>query len=275
MQIRQKSLKALIQIIIMILPIAHAQTDGELALQQAVEAREAGEFDTARSALDEAEALGLAPVRVGLERARLGVVEGDTQRALSVLEQLARSGFAGVSVVTGDPVLGKLAGHERYEKLVAEMSAAAYPCEHDAAFRAFDFWAGEWDVHLANGALAGSNVIEIEQRGCVLVERWQSALGGTGMSVNYLDKATGEWVQVWNDGGGNQINIRGGMTDDGMLLVGTIHTVASGTTAPFRGLWTPLSDGRVRQFFEQSGDDGKTWTPWFDGYYSRKSTGEE
>jgi hypothetical protein len=92
------------------------------------------------------------------------------------------------------------------------------------------------------------------------------------MSINYLDKTTGEWVQVWNAGGGSQIHIRGGMTDDGMLLVGTLHDVASGTTTPFRGLWTPLPDGRVRQFFEQSNDDGKTWQPWFEGFYSRKST---
>ena len=66
-----------------------------------------------------------------------------------------------------------------------------------------------------------------------------------------------------------QINIRGGLTDEGMLLVGHIHNVANGKTAPFRGLWTPLEDGRVRQFFEQSNDGGKTWQTWFDGYYTR------
>ena len=81
--------------------------------------------------------------------------------------------------------------------------------------------------------------------------------------------AVGEWVQIWNDASGGQINIRGGMTDDGMLLSGTIHTVADGTTMPFRGLWTPLPDGRVRQFFEQSSDDGVTWAPWFEGFYTR------
>ena len=40
------------------------------------------------------------------------------------------------------------------------------------------------------------------------------------MSINYLDKVSGEWVQVWNDASGSQINIRGGMTEEGMLLVG-------------------------------------------------------
>lgn len=145
-----------------------------------------------------------------------------------------------------------------------------FPCEQDPRFGEFDFWVGAWDVHVADGSFAGSNVIERAQRGCVLIENWSSAGGGGGMSVNYLDKVSGKWVQIWNDAGGSQINIRGGLTDEGMLLVGTIHYVASGQTLPFRGLWTPLPDGRVRQFFEQSADDGETWSPWFEGFYSRK-----
>jgi hypothetical protein len=146
-----------------------------------------------------------------------------------------------------------------------------FPCEQDSAFAAFDFWVGTWDVHTADGKFVGSNDIKRAQRGCVLIENWSSAGGGSGMSINYLDKTTDEWVQIWNDGSGSQINIRGGMTDEGMLLVGTIHYVAKGTTAAFRGLWTPLPDGRVRQFFEQSNDDGETWSPWFEGFYTRKS----
>jgi hypothetical protein len=35
-------------------------------------------------------------------------------------------------------------------------------------------------------------------------------------------------------------------------------------------VWTPLPDGRVRQHFKESSDGGKTWTDWFDGYYSKK-----
>jgi len=73
---------------------------------------------------------------------------------------------------------------------------------------------------------------------------------------------------------GSQINIRGGLTADGMLLAGTIHTVGNDTTQPFRGLWTALPDGRVRQFFEISTDEGKTWVTWFDGYYTRKAVDE-
>ncbi len=144
------------------------------------------------------------------------------------------------------------------------------PCEDDEAFDAFDFWLGEWVVHGPGGQFAGTNVISKELRGCQLVENWSSATGMTGSSINYLDRITNEWVQIWNDEYGGQINIRGGMTEDGMALSGTIHYIGNNTTFEFRALWTPLDDGRVRQFFEQKNADGE-WFTWFDGYYTRKS----
>ena len=146
------------------------------------------------------------------------------------------------------------------------------PCETDERFAEFDFWVGEWDVHDAAGTFAGNNRISRAQAGCVLIENWSGAQGSTGMSINYLDKASNEWVQIWHSAGGYQIDIRGGLTDEGMLLTGTIHYISNGTTAPFRGLWTELPDGRVRQYFEQSNDGGESWTPWFEGFYTRTGT---
>ena len=145
----------------------------------------------------------------------------------------------------------------------------AFPCQQQERFRAFDFWLGDWEVRTGNGQLAGHNSIRSAERGCLLTEQWTNTSGGTGMSINYLDTITGKWVQVWLAEGGSQIMISGGMTDEGMKLVGTLHEVSDGSTVPFRGLWTTLPDGRVRQFFEQSNDGGATWVPWFEGFYSR------
>lgn len=220
-------------------------------------------------AQDEPAPTTVSPAQAALERARGEVTQGDEAAAVAALQELADNGFTAVAVITGDTVLASLEGNADYDELVATMSAQAYPCEHDSGFNEFDFWVGEWDVHIANGTLAGHNVIESTQHGCVLTENWTSATGGTGSSINYVDKINGEWVQVWNDASGSQINIRGGMTENGMLLTGTIHYVSNGTTADFRGLWTPLDDGRVRQFFEQSSDGGDTWSPWFEGFYTR------
>lgn len=149
-----------------------------------------------------------------------------------------------------------------------------YPCLNKARFHEFDFWIGDWVVHMADGSLAGHNTIVSDEKHCVLLENWRGAAGGTGKSINYFDQSSAEWVQIWNSAYGTQIDIRGGLTDQGMLLTGQIHTVADGISAPFRGLWTLLDDGRVRQFFEQSNDGGKTWVPWFEGVYSRAVSGQ-
>ena len=164
--------------------------------------------------------------------------------------------------------LGALAESAAEATVAAETSPS--PCEQDEQFREFDFWVGEWDVQDGKGTLVGENAITREESGCVLVERWRGVQGSSGMSINYLDRITDEWVQIWHAAGGYQIDIRGGLTDKGMLLRGTIHYIGTGQTAPFRALWTPLPDGRVRQFFEQSNDDGATWEPWFEGFYTRK-----
>lgn len=243
--------------------------DGEAWFQMAMKARDAGETDTAKSALDKAAELQVSPIRIGVERSRILIYNNEREAAITELQKIFAAGFTAVSFFQNDPVINTLAGMPAYDALIGEMSVQAYPCENQERFREFDFWIGKWEVRGPNGSLQGQNDIRRAERGCVLLENWVSGNGGTGMSINYLDKATDEWVQVWVAEGGSQINIRGGLTDDGMQLVGTIHYISNGTTAPFRGLWTLLPDGRVRQFFEQSSDGGETWATWFEGFYSR------
>ena len=221
------------------------------------------------AAQDDAAPAPVSPLQAALDNAREAARNDDVETAVGELQKMYDAGFTTVAVIIGDSDLSQLAGNAAYDDLVASMTRQAYPCEHDERFAEFDFWVGDWDVHVAGGSLAGKNSITREQRGCVLMENWTSALGSSGTSINYVDKVTGEWVQIWNDASGSQINIRGGITDEGMLLTGTIHYVANGSTLPFRGLWTPMEDGRVRQYFEQSQDEGETWAPWFEGFYTR------
>lgn len=250
--------------------VAENPEDTQSWVRLAVSARKAVQYDTALAALNKAEALGFGALQIGVERVRIDVLKGDTDAAMAGLQVLVDNGFTAVAFIRNDPILSQMAGNEAYETMTAALEKLAYPCENDPVFAQFDFWIGEWDVH-AGGQLAGTNSIKREQRGCYLSEAWTNVGGGGGHSINYVDKITNEWVQIWNAAGGSQINIRGGMTDDGMLLVGTLHDVASGTTKPFRGLWTPLPDGRVRQFFEHSDDGGETWVSWFEGFYTRKA----
>lgn len=150
------------------------------------------------------------------------------------------------------------------------------PCLEAPDLAHFDFWLGEWDVHMEDGRKAGVNSITKEQGGCLLIERWKSVRGGTGISLNYFDGATAQWVQNWVGADGSLIDIRGGLEQDGsLLLVGTLRYATQSDSSTFRGRWTPLEDGRVRQHFEESKDGGETWSSWFTGYYSRPSDAAE
>jgi len=154
--------------------------------------------------------------------------------------------------------------------------APARPCLEAPEFAQFDFWLGNWDVHLEDGRKAGINTIEKEQGGCVLVERWTSSGGGTGMSLNYFEPENRQWVQIWVGADGSLIDIRGGLQDDGsMQLDGFIQNVGQEGRNAFRGRWTLLADGRVTQHFEESTDDGKTWKDSFLGFYTRQTAAEK
>ncbi len=161
------------------------------------------------------------------------------------------------SVTVGVILLG--GARWSHAEVAADCSAAAY--------RAFDFWLGRWEVRLADGRLAGSNVIEASRDGCLLTETWTGAAGGEGFSLNFYDPAADRWRQVWVSAG-SVIEIAGGLEEESMVLSGEITDRRTGDVRPFRGRWTPLPEGQVRQFFEEF-RDGEGWQTWFDGIYAK------
>jgi hypothetical protein len=132
--------------------------------------------------------------------------------------------------------------------------------------RQFDFWVGDWRVTTPDGKHAGDNRIEKVLDGCALHESWQGAGGGRGFSYNAYDRDRKVWHQTWVDRQGNLLLLEGGLRDGAMVLEG-----AQGATLN-RITWTSNKDGSVRQHWEASADQGKTWQTAFDGLYRRKTT---
>ena len=168
-------------------------------------------------------------------------------------------------------VLGVLLG-----TLTGVAAAGPSPCS-DPGHRQFDFWEGSWRVETAEGQHAGDNRIVRAERGCLMVENWQGSRGATGTSLNFYSRELDGWRQVWVSPG-VIIDIAGGLVDGSMVLTGTITYQAQAASRPFRGTWTPLPDGRVRQFFEEQRPDeaGEIgWQPWFEGFYARQADDAE
>ena len=128
--------------------------------------------------------------------------------------------------------------------------------------RQFDFWIGEWDVRNAAGRVVGTNTITALHKGCALMENWTGAGGATGSSLNIYDASRKQWHQTWVDSSGSLLELDGNFADGAMVL-----RSASGDN---RITWRVLPDGRVRQLWETSPDNGATWKTSFDGYYEKK-----
>lgn len=147
---------------------------------------------------------------------------------------------------------------------------ASPPCA-TAAYRQFDFWVGDWEVHNAAGKRAGENRITRIHGGCALLEEWRGLGNVSGTSLNLYDKERGVWHQTWVDSGGNLLRLEGEFADGAMTLRGGhVERGQPEKKSLQRIRWTLESDGRVRQLWESSSDDGKSWTVAFDGWYSRK-----
>ena len=136
-----------------------------------------------------------------------------------------------------------------------------------APYRDFDFWIGEWEVFdPESDRKLGDNRVTRRENGCLIVEEWTGGGGGTGMSMNFYDPLIGAWRQVWQSAPGF-IDYTGGLDEAGrMVLEGTLHSNARGTSVPFRGRWTPNGDGTVLQELWQRDENG-AWQVWFRGLY--------
>ena len=152
---------------------------------------------------------------------------------------------------------------------VAGAQTKSAPCS-DPAFRAFDFWIGEWDVASVDGTPVGTSSVEKAMNGCVVLERYKGPQGGyEGMSMNTFDPATKQWTQRYADNGGLVAQLSGELRDK-KLEYRREFKRPDGTPVMGRMTFFDLGNEGVRQFVERSIDGGKTWTTSFDYRYKRR-----
>lgn len=132
----------------------------------------------------------------------------------------------------------------------------------------FDFWIGEWEVRTSQG-LAGTNTVSRLLDGCILQEKWTSASGTHGTSLNFYNPSIDRWQQFWVWQNGTTLEFEGEYTDGKMILEGS-SVGQDGVAVMNRITWFDNPDGTVRQLWEQS-PEGTSWTTVFDGMYRKKS----
>ena len=117
--------------------------------------------------------------------------------------------------------------------------------------------------------LGGPGVLPDRGEGGLRWPHRRTGLGGTGQSFNYWDAARKVWQQDWVASGGTNLHLTGGMQEGAMVLEADTPA-PNGGMAHHKAMWIPQADGRVRQYWRQSTDGGKSWTVVFDGYYRKK-----
>jgi hypothetical protein len=157
--------------------------------------------------------------------------------------------------------------------LAAVHLSAEERCADDTRHQ-FDFWLGNWKVTSKDGKVLGHNLIQPIMDQCAFQETWTSVNGKyRGTSFNFYDVTNERWHQTWVDNAGGNLQLNGGMNEGSMVLAGKTRNEQEWTLN--RITWTPLADRRVRQHWEISRDEGKTWSDAFDGYYERLESKEQ
>ncbi|WP_395376147.1 tetratricopeptide repeat protein [Marinicella sp. W31] len=201
----------------------------------------------------------------------------DSERMWQQLDQAAANGFSLLNNVK-EPFWDSVRNQQQFSAFSESVDKNARPCLYEKRNGLFDFWLGNWAVYgnlEKQGPLFGHNHIEKIENGCLIMEHWKGARGSTGTSMNYYDGVLDKWVQNWVSAGGTTITTTGGIENGSMVLTGKIFyvKVAQGPQVrDFRGTWTLVQEGIVRQFFEESIDGGKTWYTWFEGFYFKQET---
>ena len=131
-----------------------------------------------------------------------------------------------------------------------------------ADHRAFDFWAGRWDVYRSDsGGLVAHSLVELMYDGCAIRENWMPHGRAGGGSLSAWDPAARVWRQTWVDSANGHASFEGGMAGPSMVLAGRWRGLnGPGTQVPARMTYTPLQDGSVSQRVEVSNDDGRSWS---------------
>jgi tetratricopeptide (TPR) repeat protein len=228
-----------------------------------------GKYQEAIPAFQKAVEIGKNPLAMyDLARAYAKVNEKD--KAFELLSQALNAGFYRVSQLNDDADLAALRDDARFKEVVALGERLTKPCLAQPEYKRFDFWAGEWEV-FQGGQHAGANSVQRILDSCVLFENWTSDQGPPGKSFNFYDSTTHKWQQTWVDSTGSVLNLFGEFSDKALRYTGQTLD-AKGNKTLHKLTFFNLGPDRVRQLWEQSNDDGKTWTTVWDGLYVRKKS---
>lgn len=228
-----------------------------------------GDLALATQHFERAKQLEFQPMGVAYRLSRIYARLGQTDAALEQIEAMAAGGFGLINLLDSEPDYDDIRANPRFVAAEETIRSTRFPCQTDQRHHSFDFWLGEWEV-TQSGQFAGTNDIQAILGHCVIFEQWESATGSLGKSFNYYDPAFDHWRQIWISDSGSIIEFTGKARDGGIFYTAETVNPADGSRTHHKFEFTQRADGGVRQFWQTSTDDAKTWSTIWDGQYDRK-----
>lgn len=147
------------------------------------------------------------------------------------------------------------------------------PCADNPQNHEFDYWVGEWDVFATGtNSLVGHSLVQSISGGCAILENWTAANNqGDGKSINFIDPTTKMWKQTRVGSGGMAAEFTHGEYRDGAMRFTVEKTNAQGQKMQIHFTFFNQGPSQMRQLYETSVDDGKTWKSVYDFTYKRKA----
>ena len=220
---------------------------------------------------------GLPPGAVMLRIARIFNRLGQVDQAFEWLGRAVDYPIPNPPSLEAEPDMANLRADARWKKVADTLKANIDPCGSRPEFRQFDFWLGEWDVLGASGQKVGSSRVESILNRCVILETY-TAVPGSSASPNYVGQAFHFFDANQNVRAQHYIDTTATPSDwIGEFKDGAMRYTREGPFGPSKArvkqrmTFSSQPDGKVRQLFEQSADDGKTWRAGFDGTYVRRA----
>jgi tetratricopeptide (TPR) repeat protein len=192
---------------------------------------------------------------------------GSKDKAYETLDKSLTMGGISPDALSSDKDFDAMKSEQRFKDLLPKEDVAVNPCKAAPEFRQFDFWLGEWDAKNPQGVTVGSSSIQLILGSCVVFENWSTPVSN-GKSFNIYDVTDKKWHQTYVDDKSTFAHYIGELKDGKMVYVA--ENITNGKKTLARMTFSKLPNGDVRQFGENSADEGKTWTTSFDLTYSKK-----
>lgn len=202
-----------------------------------------------------------------LALARAYAQAGNKAKAFEIIEKSTKLGGIAPETLTAEKDFDRWKTDADFQALIKKSDLAVNPCKASVEFRQFDFWIGEWEVKNPQGVPSGTSSVQLILGECTIFENWSSAGGSNGKSFNIYDRNDKKWHQTWVSDKGTFTHYIGGLEEGNIVLVA--NTIVGGNRTLAKMTFSKRANGDVRQFGENSTDDGKTWTTAFDLIYVR------